>query len=133
MNSSCKIQTRSVLLVLGNVFFCISLILTTTRRELEKLKKDLEEEKLLRSNLEVILAINGERGLEVCILNLLPQKSLNKPPQPLIYRCVTVWLRESLTRQLDVCRRFTVHPSSDFFIWKIIFNDMFGFWDVSSV
>lgn len=58
-----RIHTRPVLPVLSNVKVflpsnCISFTFTV-RRELEKLKKDLEEEKQLRSNLEVMLAIWG--------------------------------------------------------------------------
>jgi len=51
MNPSCETETRPVL---PPPLTLISVTLQIIRRELEKLRKDLEEEKLMRSNLEVI-------------------------------------------------------------------------------
>lgn len=63
----------------------------------------------------------------------MPWESLHEPAQPFLYCCISVWLNEWLMRQLDMYRRLTVHLSSAFFSWKIIFNSMYRCWDVSLV
>jgi len=112
---------------------CVSDLLTAIRRELEKLRKDLEEEKLLRSNLEVVLAIWGGWSLEVC-RQCSATWCHRKVWTNLLSLFFIAVLNECFMRQSDVCRRFTVRLGAACFIWKMIFNNMsVGMWVQFSV
>lgn len=81
-------------------------ILTTLRRELEKLKRDLEEEKLLRSNLEVVLSLwEGVGSLGMCRLCSgiwCHRKVLTNLFSLFLCCCFILWLNECLMRHLDI-------------------------------
>lgn len=108
-------------------------ILITIRRELEKLKKDLEEEKLLRNSLEVMLSLwegMGSSGVwRLCSGFDVTGKSYQTCS---VSFCVAVLFCDWMKASWGIWM-YREDPSSVFFFWNIICNNQCGGWGGSSV